>query len=256
MSIASELDPRTSIGANNPPPLKVILTENYVALTAEVEAIAERANLAPRKVTDDDGLGVIGDLVKDAAMLARKADSMRKAEKEPHLTAGREIDAFFATFTDRLDRIRKVFEAVATDYQRAKAAEARRKAEDEARRLREEEERQREIARRAEEANRAKTAAKADDRAEDAAEKAAAAEALANASAAELTRTRSASGTLATAKTEWTFEVVDLDAIPLDRLRPYLRRDDIEKAIRQFVRVGHRELPGVRIFEDVRAAFR
>lgn len=246
------------IGHNAPPPLRDILAENHASLLREVEALADRANAAPRQINDDADFDTVGTLAKDAGALVRRVDGFRKTEKEPYLQAGREVDGFFGAMTDRLDRIKAAFQKIADDHMRAKAAEERRRREEEARKAREEEERQREIARRAEEANRAKTAEKHDAKADALAEKAAIAEASAQASAADLTRTRTASGTLATARTEWAFEITDVDAIPLDKLRPYLPRAEIEKAIRAYVRF-HKDaapLAGVRIFEDVRASFR
>lgn len=246
----------TAVGHNVPPPLRQVLAENYASLAADVDAIAVRANDAPRAVTSDDDLGRVGDLVKDVRLVAKRVDAARVAEKEPHLTAGREIDAFFKGMAERLDRIGKTLESRATEYQRAKAAEERRRREEEARKAREEEERQREIAARAAEANRSASAAKAEHKAEVAGERAREAEAAAQAKAADLTRTRSETGTVATARTEWAFELIDATAIPLEPLRPYIPRADLEKAIRSFVRMGGRELAGVRIYEDVRASFR
>lgn len=48
----------------------------------------------------------------------------------------------------------------------------------------------------------------------------------------------------------WTFEVVDYDQVP----REYLMVD--EKAIRQAIRDGNREIAGVRIFQETRISFR
>lgn len=195
-------------------------------------------------------------LVKDAGALARQADEVRKREKQPFLDAGRDVDAFFKAHLDRLERIRKAFEAVATDYQRKMAAEARRKAEEEARKAREEEAARIEAARKAEADNRSKHAENHAAKADAAAERAQAAEAVASASAADLTRQRTESGILATAKTEWAFEIVDYAAVDLNALRMCFKRDDVEKAIRQAVKNGVRDLAGVRIFEDVKATFR
>ena len=49
---------------------------------------------------------------------------------------------------------------------------------------------------------------------------------------------------------EWKFEVTDEDSVP----REYLMVDD--KAIRQAVKMGVREIPGVKIFEKVTTRFR
>lgn len=247
-----------TVGHNNPPSLREVLAENYSGLTGDVEAIASKADGAPKNVTSEADLTTVGDIVKDVRQLTKRVDLARVSEKEPYLQGGRDVDAFFKVLTERLDRITKTLEGRATEYQREKATEERRRREEEARRLREQEERQREIARKAEEANRSKTAAKHEDKAEELATKAAEAEAATQVSAAELTRVRSMSGTVATARTEWAFEITDYNEIPLEVLRPYLARADVEKAIRTFVRVNKNSvaLTGVRIFEDVKASFR
>ena len=95
-----------------------------------------------------------------------------------------------------------------------------------------------------------------EDRAEEAEENARRAEAAARAKSADLTRVRSASGAVATTRTSWAFDITDLDAIPLDKIRPYLARDAIEKALRTAVRFGARDIAGVRIFQDDKATFR
>lgn len=195
-------------------------------------------------------------LVKEAAALSRHADDVRKREKQPFLDAGRDVDSFFKVHLDRLERIRNAFQAVATDYQRKVAAEARRKAEEEARRAREEEAARIEAARKAEAENRGKHAENHAAKADAAADRAHAAEAVANASAADLTRQRTESGILATAKTEWAFEIVDINELDLNALRLLIKRDAIEAAIRQAIKNGVRQLPGVRIFEEVKATFR
>jgi hypothetical protein len=237
-------------------PIREILAESHADLAAKVEDLADMAGAAPKVIRDDDDLGKIGDVVKEAVGVAKAVESTRIAAKEPHLKAGREVDAFFKQMIDRIAEIERPLRTMATDYQRAKAAEERRILEEKARRAREDEARQREIARRAEEARRLATS-KAEATANLAAVRAAEAEsAAANAKAADLTRHRSESGTVVTTATKWTFEIEDIAVIPMETLRPYIARPDIEKAIRTFIRVGGRDLPGVRIFPDEQAAFR
>jgi len=247
-----------TIGHNNPPPLKDIFAESYAELLGAIEPLAEQANAAPKEIESDADLLLVGQIVVDASKLGKQLEAARKKEKQPFDDAGKEVQAFFNPLKERIERIASTLEARATAYQRKVADEARRRAEEEARMAREEADRQREIARKAEEANRAKTAAKHEDRAEEAEQRAFEAETAAQASAADLTRVRGTSGTLATSRTEWAFEVEDYNKIPLETLRPYLARTDVEKAIRSFVRVNKNLSPlaGVRIFEDVRAKFR
>lgn len=244
-----------SLIGHNRPPIREILTEQHKDLLARVDQIAERANALPRKVESDDGLGPIGDLVVDASKLAKEIDGIRKFEGEPHYQAWKDVNTFFTPFVDRVKRIAEAFEKVANDYQRAKAAEARRKAEEEARKLREEEDRKR---REAEAAKRQSTAERKLDEADEIADKAAEAEAMAQASNADLTRVRTESGVTAGTKTIWNFQITDYEAIPLDRLRPYLKREHIESAIRSMVGIqkGSTDLPGVRVFEDIKSTFR
>lgn len=243
---------------HNRAPISDVLAEQYSDLAARVEAIATRANLAPKAIATDTDLNTIGALIRDTRELSGETDKKRESEKRPYLQAGRDVDAFFKVFTDRLDRISTVFKKIADDHARAVAAEARRRAEDEARKAREEADRQAEIARRAEEANRLKTAEKHEAKAEAAEQRAEQAEAVAASSAADLVRSRTDSGILSTARTEWAFEITDYDAIPLDKLRPYLKREHVEQAIRAFVKLQKQAaaLPGVRVFEDVKSSFR
>lgn len=246
------------IGHNNPPSHLELLAEKYRHHAADVEGLAAVANNAPRAIKSDADLEAVSSLVKDARSLVKKIDASRVAEKEPHLTAGREVDTFFATMAERVIRISKVFQQIADDHARAKAEEARRKAAAEAEAARAEAARQADLARRAQEANRLETAEKYDAFSSASTAKAERAEEVLSASAADLTRQRLSSGTLASAKGEWTFEITDYEAIPLDKLRPYLKRDAIDAAIRQFVRMNKdkADLPGVRIFEDVKAVIR
>jgi hypothetical protein len=251
-------NPRAIIGANQPPPLRDILAENHAGLIAEIDPLAERANAAPKDIAGDSDITAIGDIVVDARKLSRRLDQAREAEKRPHLEAGREIDGYFKAMVERVDRIAAVLQKRADDYQRARAEEARRAREAEARRIREEEERQRRIAEEEAARNRPVAAEKHQAKAEQAADRAAEVEASAQASAADLTRVRSETGTVASARTSWNFEITDYSAVPLEKLRPYLARADVEKAIRSFVRVnkGAEQLAGIRIFEDIKANFR
>ncbi len=158
--------------------------------------------------------------------------------------------------TGRLGRIMDAFQAIGDAYAEEKAAKERAEAQARADKLRKEEEARQELARKAEEAGRAKTAVNHEAKAEIAALQAAEAEAIANAPAAELVRTQTDSGMTMSAKTPWDFEITDYDKIPLDNLRPYFKRDDVEKALRFAVRQGARQIPGVRVFAVTKATWK
>lgn len=244
-----------SMIGHNRPPISEVLTEQHRNLIAEIEPLAERANAMPRKVEKDEDLGPIGDLVVDASKLAKRLEGVRKAEKEPFLQGGKDVDAFFKPLVERAERIADAFEAIATQYQRDKAAAARRAAEEEARKLREAEEKKRQEA---EQAKRQATADRKLDQAEELADKAEEAEAKAAASNAELTKVRTDSGVTAGTRTVWNFQITNYEAIPLDKLRPYFKREHVESAIRSLVGIqkGSTNLDGVRVFEDIKSTFR
>lgn len=254
-------NPRAVIGDNNPPPLAAILAEKSAGISEDVAKLAAMANRWPKtaagtlaKIETEEDLGAASDLVKSARTIAKRADDMRKVEKQPFLDGGREVDGFFGAITTRLERIGSAFQILADAYAREKAAEERRRREEEAKRLREEEDRARAAA---EAARRPVTAAKREAEADAAAERAADAEAFAAAPTADLVATTvSNSGVKAAAKTEWVGEIVDLGKLDLEPLRYLLKRDAIEAAVKQFVKNGGRDLRGARIFEDVRAAIR
>ncbi|WP_158809627.1 hypothetical protein [Beijerinckia sp. L45] len=250
------LNKEATAGHNLPPTAAERLAMTYAELLADAEKIEDRAASLPAKVANDIDLGRYGPVVKDARALAKKLEGKRTEENEPHLTAQREHNAFFAVFTERLTRIAKDLEGRATVYNDAKAAEARRILADQARKAREEEDRQRQIAQEAAEKDRQGAVLRHEDRADEAASRAVRLEAAANVKTAELTRVRSDSGVVATSRTSWKGEVVDIGKIDLEKLRPYLPLDALQKALNAAVRMGLRDCPGTSIFQDSKASFR
>lgn len=70
---------------------------------------------------------------------------------------------------------------------------------------------------------------------------------------AALTRTRGDLGSVGSLAKRWTYRIVDFDAIPMERLKPFIHRDAIEAAIYRYMQTGERELPGV-VFEQINEA--
>ncbi len=229
-----------TIGDNNPP-LADRLAIDHAGLLAEVEALAARANTAPKKITDDASAEAVAKVRKDATAFFKNVDMIRTEEKEPHLQAGRTVDDFFRPMLDRSKKMREFFIGVEDDLAREVAAEERRRRDEEARKAREEAARQREIADRQAAAARPVAAAKAED-------KAAAAEVRAE-------RLETAPFVPETAKAEWAFCIVDVEKIDLNALRAFIGQDVVEKAIRQHMRIhkGSRPIAGVEFFEDFKA---
>lgn len=261
-----------TIGHNQGPAMTLTerLASDYETITDKVDALAKEADALPRTVASDTAAEPLVDVVRRAKVIGRAAEDARKTEKEPYLQAGRDVDAFFKAFTDRITRIASTLEGRINEWQREKERRRRAALEEEARRQREAERLAREEAERkmreaeAAEKERASTveqverladAVEADQAASLASMKADAAEHRAGASITDLGRVRTASGT-ASVRSIWSFEVTDPSQVPLEPLRQFIPRADLEKAIAAFVRFGGRDLAGVRIFEDFKTQVR
>lgn len=260
MPAHSENIARLGIGGNLPPEPTIIerLKETYSLEVGAVDDLAARANAAPAEIRSDDELAAIGDIAAAAGKKQRELDTLRETEKRPFLAAGREVDGFFKTPIDRLDRIKRAMTDRATKFQRAKADAERRAREEAERRARAEAEERRLQAEKAAAAGRIDDAVAEAEAAAQAERAARQATAETAAKASDMTRVRSESGTLITTKTEMAFEVENYDAIPLDKLRPYLDRAAIDKAIRAFMKINKAasRLGGVRFFEAETAVFK
>ena len=248
---------RAEIGANQAP-LKDQLEIRHAEQIARVKELLAACERAPKSIGDDAIQGKVGDLYKLLSAAQKKAEASRSDEKEPFLMGGREVDNWFKDLLlSPLERWMKELRQRSDLYINAKIAAERKRLQDEARKAQEEADRRLEDARRAEEADRKKAAEKKLEQAVQAQATATQAAEAAAAPASELAQTRG-DHSIATVQMRWTHEVVDWDGIDLSQLRDFISRDDIEKAIRAFVRLhkGTRPLKGVRIFEAPATQFR
>lgn len=204
---------------HNEPPLKDRLELDHAALIATG---AEAAALVPseiRAIASDEEAAAYTDTAADIKAVIAQVDAAFKVEKAPWLEGGRTVDAFFAAIRDPLKAASaRVVEAL-NGRQRALLAAQRKAAAEEAERQRKEA-----IAfdEPVPEVPRVKEAA----------------------------RIVSFSGSKASASVKWKGEVVDLEALPRQYMMPN------QAAIDAAIKGGVREIPGVRIFEDVRTAIR
>ena len=241
-------------------PIQSDLAERYGEVTARAAQLIDAAQRVPEAIEDDELAGKVGDFIKQITACMKNAEAARVKEKEPHLAAGRSVDAWFKKITDSLDATKRIIEKRLTAFLRVKEEAARRERERTAAEEREAARRAAEAAAAAEAAiTSAKTLGEAIE-AEDAARKAAAdAEAAKKASevkAAELSRSRGDMGSVASLRTFWDFADLDRAALDLEKLRQHLPADALEKAVRSYIKAGGRELRGVRIFENTQAAVR
>ena len=260
------------IGHNRGPEmtLEERLRSDHEEIISKLEVVRTLANELPKTVQSEKDAADFVEIVASAKRANRALEDARVREKEPFLTAGRTVDTFFKGFTDISGRIVTTLEGRLNDFQREKARQERERLAREAEERREQERLAREAAERAlreaEEAERANAptvdqverltdAVEADQAAAVASMKADIAEQRAGASVTDLGRVRTAAGT-ASVSSVWRFEVEDISKVPLDAIRHCIPRADIEKAVASYVRLGGRELAGVRIYEDFKTVVR
>lgn len=119
----------TQAGHNNPPPHEAMALhiEDLFQLVSDTTEGAE--------VTNDEQESALADLLDEVRKAAKDAEAQRKAEKEPHLEAGRAIDAAWKPIKDRCDMAADAIKKLLTPYRTAKQKakdEAARKAREEA----------------------------------------------------------------------------------------------------------------------------
>lgn len=246
------LPERFGIGGNNPP-ITELLTAEYKALSERVGAVIESAGRAPEVIEDDEVAGRFGDLIKILTKVGNDAEAARKTEKQPYLDAGRDVDGFFTGMTSKIEAWKKTLLARSTTYLHKKEVQERAALEAAAKKAADESAAAMAEAERAQDSGDTDTALELLAEASAAETAAAVAAVEAKAKPADLVRTHGAGGSVLTLKKEWTFSVEDRALIPLEKLRPYLAAAAVDKAIKDFIKAGNRELAGVRIFEQPKA---
>lgn len=248
----------TGIGHNQPPSdgeaFRSELVTRHNDLLDRRTALIEAADRVPETIEDEETAGKAADFIKQLTAHEKAADRARVDEKAPYLERGKWVDTFFKTVAvAEIAGIKKRVTGLLTAYQQKVAEEERRRREEEERHQREEADR---LRREAEErAAAAQTdeeldaAVETEAQAADAAAQADRAGRAAQAGTAELSRRHSASGTVASLRTEWKCSAWWRPEIDLEALRPYLSDADIEKAIRGYIRAGGRNLKGATIEE-------
>jgi len=253
-----------TIGDNSPPedanPIRDRLTEDYGTLEKRKTELLEAMERMPTSIEDEATAGKVSDFIMQLSAAAKNADKCRVDEKEAYLSGGRTVDGYFKAISGPLIDAKKEVEGVLTIYQRAKAAEERRAREEQERIAREEQARADKEAQdkidALNEEGGMEAAIKAEEVAKQAAADAEEATRAADVKAADLSRTRSDSGTVSSLRTYWDFSDLDRDSIDIEILRHHLPADALEKAVRSFIKAGGRELKGVKIFENTKTVVR
>lgn len=251
-------NPRAVLGGNKPPPIHELftreLTETYALELAKIDDLARRANEAPEKIASDDDLKLATQIYLDTAAWHKAMDTSRLNEKRPMTKA---VDDVFGTPLERGERIMTAFRKRADDYNRDKLKREREQREAEEKAARQAAEKARQDAEIAAEFGDTRGVIEHAQAA--ASNEAEAARVMAEApKVADVARVRADDGAgLATAKTEWKFEI-DFTTVDLNALRQLIDQKAVTTAVGKIVKVqkGATKIAGVRVFEDVATQFR
>ena len=246
---ATEKNSAPAIGHNNPPlTIDERLIEDYGRLAKSIDDVVQRASEIA-SIDDDDDFKKAGDLVVEIRKFFKSCEEFRKFEIEEPTEIVKTVNNFFKGLTAALDTRKTILEKAASIYTSAKAEKARLAREAE----RIEAQKRADALREQSQASSVLSEAarnaveKLDDRA---------AKLGTDVKDADLVRTRSDSGTVATTTSYWHGELSDIQKIDLNLLKKHFTEAEINKAIRSFVRDGGRELAGAIIEERSRAQFR
>jgi len=248
------------IGHNNPPTDPVIMaevfSEKYQEILARAEELIEASTRIPTEFLDEETAVKAISFIPQITEAKKKLESVRVSEKEPYLNLGRIVDGFFKVRQDRLDAAKSKAQRPLDDFMKKKEAERRRQE------MAEQQERARIASEQAEHArlleaqNKPAEAAAVLDAAIASEAQAQRHEDMAQAKPAELARTRSDTGALATLRTSWVGEITDREALDLESLRQHIPADALQKALNSFIKAGGRNLRGASIFEKTETVVR
>nr|MDD5277695.1 hypothetical protein [Methylovulum sp.] len=127
--LGAETEAQTTggIGHNNPPAPDIELAAKIIAKGKELGKTLEEWGGAPRNQAEADLVGVYANAFKD---FENRATEAHKAEKEPFLKAGREVDAkWFAPVRDKAQAFRAKAIEIARAFARSEDARRREEAE-------------------------------------------------------------------------------------------------------------------------------
>jgi len=238
--------PPAGPGDNLPPAFEVLDDRAKALVAAANRWLTER-----KEITDEDTAGKCSDFIEQVNGHAKATETQRKTEKEPHVAAGKAVDAAYKPILERLAMIKAKLQPLLTAFLQAKA----RRQDEERRRLEAEAEAKRlEAERLAQEAEAGEgdvigTAVAAEQAQAEAAEIAKAAE-----QAAGPARTKGDYGTRATGlRTRRWAVIADLDkALAYYRDRPDIA-DTVLKLANADIRGGRKAIPGIRIHSEQKA---
>lgn len=256
-------EPIATIGHNNPPTdaeiLKSTLAESNADLINRAAELIAAADRAPAKIEDEETEQKITAFLGSIAKCEKAFEGKRVAEKEPYLTLGRVVDAFFKGHQDTLDKARRKVKPALDARLLWKREEQRRidrEAAAERQRLADEQ------AAAAAEAEKAKMPIKAEEMMTTAMNTEAHATRMAEKAEGKISVvSRSSDGASANLRSVWKIEATDRNKLNLELLRHHFTDDAIQMALNSYLRtmtkpVEGQPVDGARIWEHTESVVR
>ena len=241
------------MGDNLPPNdaelLPQTLSEQYALMLGGAQRLVEAADRLPETIADEETAGKMADYIKKVSNSRKNLEGTRVAEKEPYLTLGRVVDGFFKKVTDELDGAKNKAQKRLDAWMKLKMEAERRRRIEEAAALQRQAEAEAAAAKALEDAKMAPQADKMLAQAQVTEAAAIKVEESVNERPAHMAQSRGDSGATASLRTRWIGEIDSVSALDLEKLRPFLNPESLQKAINLFVAAGGRELKGAVIYE-------
>ena len=247
---------QAQIDESAPHPVTTRLADEYAAVELRTQELLASARILPTTVRSEDDLEAFAVVVRAMRDHGSRCEAIRVDEKEPFLRGGQAVNGFFHGMRERLNKAMNILSLRVKDYQDTKLEAERQAREAEAKRLREEAARLEAQAKRARDEERAAALAI---EAKLAAQRAAVATVKVDAAPADMVRTRfSKSGAMTTMARDPLVEITDYDALPLEKLRPYIQRPALLVAVKAWARATEfkETLPGATIAMGTKSVIR
>lgn len=239
---------RLALGGNNPPSqLELLQQQHATLLDVAGKRIANAARI-PKVCATEDMAAKITDMIKLLNSARTETEKTHKVEKAPYLEGGRVVDGFFKPLVDKLTIAAKQAGQPLTAFQMAKVEESRKAAALEAERARLEAEKHANAGAALESENMHAAAGVAFAEAEAYDKRADDAQAMQEAKPSQLVQTRTKSGAVASVRTRIVGEVVNITELDLNTLRYFFSPDSLQQALNNYIKAGHRELKGAKIY--------
>ncbi len=234
----------TTIGHNNPP----AVAGDYSGLQSRLQELLASASSAPLTIETIEQAEKCTSLTKMLKELAKAAENARVQEKEPHLNAGRAVDAFFQKISEPSTNTAKDIEKRLNAWTQAQREAERKKALAEAAKAKEEADKMAAEAAQLEQAGMTDMANQTIADAQKVEATATRLEAKA-ADDKQLGKVRSDLGSTSTRKV-WKVGIADRAKLDWTTLGRFITDDAIMAALRAYVSSGGRELAGAEIWQE------